>query len=1272
MRREIIFAIVIFAGMCAGATITVNKDGTGNYLKIQEGIDAAVDGDTVIVSTGTYLEKIYFGGKNIVLRSTDPLDRDVVETTIINYLGVGGSIITFNGSETEDCILTGFTITGGYSLYGGGIRGSYTHATISNCVITGNRADNGGGLHGCYGTISNCTITDNTADNGGGLFICRGTIINCVISLNFAYLFGGGLDLCDGKITNCTITGNQVNIAGGGLFGCNGTIQNCTITNNNSTRYGGGLNGCDANIINCIIWGNSAIESGDQIYQIYAIPTYSCIQDWPLSSFGNISFNPLFDIDGIHLTSYSPCIDAGDPDYVAVPGEIDIDGQPRIIARIDMGVDEFYNSEILMINLTDHRLRFSALVNSSNPEDQSVTIRHYCVPDLNWTITEDCSWLDVTPISGVTAYGQEDEITFSVDITGLTEGYYSCEVIVSDPAALNSPVAVTVSLTIRGPKISGYVTDTDSGLGISSVLVSADNGGDSDTTDTDGYYEVIVPYGWNGTVTPSKADWLFTPLDRTYSNVTTDLSDENYSGSQLTISGYVTDGVSGMPDVLVSAVGVGSAATDETGYYEVNVPYGWSGTVQPEKTGWRFDPPSLSYIDINTDQTDGNFVGRQAVISGFVTDEEGIGLEGILVSGNNSASSDITDINGYYELIFPFDYSGTVTVSSDIWAFVPSMRYYYNVETDFTNQDYTAYVRTKPVGYGTEADPYLIRTLSDFDEFASDPNYWAEGIYTRLECDPNLTGRTYTAAVIAPYTSIDWPYYGTPFKGVFDGNGNVISNFTCSTTVRSLFVGLFGYVEGPNSRIKNLGLENFSIISSDALYFSGGLCGANGDWMNPGGTISNCYAIGTITGNDLFDSVGGLCGFNGSGMIINSHAIIDLTSGTESSRSIGGLCGESSFGATIQDSYALGSVNIVYNYMSSYIGGLCGRNGYYPFTDLTGDSIINCHANVTVTGGDYSEQVGGLVGLNTHPDNTIINCSSAGMVTGQSVIGGLCGVTYGTISNCSSTGEVTGTRGGLGGLCGGNAGTISDCYATGNVTGGDGSLGGLCGSNGGTIDTSFATGSVTGEYFLGGLCGTNWDGIISNCYAAGSVIGQKDSWGLGGLCGSNWDTINNCYAVGFITAGEDSENLGGLCGSQDGDTSEIANCFWDIDTSDMIDGVGNLDPDPVGAIGLTTEQMQDPNTFLNTGWDFVGEDVNGTNDIWRMCVDGIDYPHLSHEYSINGDLACPDGIDLIDFSFLSGDWQIEGLEPYEPPDLTGDGIINIDDIVIFTEHWLED
>ena len=126
-------------------------------------------------------------------------------------------------------------------------------------------------------------------------------------------------------------------------------------------------------------------------------------------------------------------------------------------------------------------------------------------------------------------------------------------------------------------------------------------------------------------------------------------------------------------------------------------------------------------------------------------------------------------------------------------------------------------------GSGSEIDPYLIQDLADFDEFASDPNYWEAGVYMQLECDPNLAGRVYTDAVIAPDTdNFNSGFQGISFAGIFDGTDHRVSNLMIDDGgIGNDYLGLFGYTE--NGQINNLIVENVSIRVEEGSFFIGGL-----------------------------------------------------------------------------------------------------------------------------------------------------------------------------------------------------------------------------------------------------------------------------------------------------------------------------------------------------------------------------------------------------------------------------------------------------------------
>jgi hypothetical protein len=258
---------------------------------------------------------------------------------------------------------------------------------------------------------------------------------------------------------------------------------------------------------------------------------------------------------------------------------------------------------------------------------------------------------------------------------------------------------------------------------------------------------------------------------------------------------------------------------------------------------------------------------------------------------------------------------------------------------------------------------------------------------------------------------------------------------------------------------------------------------------------------------------------------------------------------------------------------------------------LTNGTVTNCSAeNGTVSGEEFS--TGGLVGKVL--GGFISQCYSSVEVSNPGyVAGGLVGSNQGTISDCIAECEVTGKYG-VGGLVGDNqsSGVIELCYSSSNSTG-DQHVGGLVGKNLGIISQSHSSGSVgvTGTFQsdIGGLVGRNVNGEIYNCHSTATVIGGND---CGGLVGLNWMTddptiISNCYSTGAVSG---THSLGGLVGRNIGGT--VTNSFWDTQTSERGSSAGGT--------GKTTAQMQDPNTFLDAGWDFVEETVNGTDDIWKL------------------------------------------------------------------------
>ena len=346
---------LLLAASSLAGIIYVDDDGPADFNNIQAAIDDSNDGDTVIVKTGSYIENINFLGKNLTLASTKPTDPNIVARTVLDG-GASGSVVTFDGTERPECILRGFTITGGRQVSGGGIYGNRTMATIENNLIIGNTATGG----------------PNWDGKGGGIYACDGIIRNNIISDNLALYKGGGIYALDGIIQNNLICDNCAEITGGGGIYSTGNypsysscpiITNCTIVNNTTGVYctgtdgqGGGVYFSKGNyhiITNCILWGNVANYGPEIALVDYSIDpiepevsltiTYSDVQGGQAMVYthgyydliwggGNIDDDPCFaDLNNgdYHLKSQagrwdpnseswvkddvtSPCIDAGD------------------------------------------------------------------------------------------------------------------------------------------------------------------------------------------------------------------------------------------------------------------------------------------------------------------------------------------------------------------------------------------------------------------------------------------------------------------------------------------------------------------------------------------------------------------------------------------------------------------------------------------------------------------------------------------------------------------------------------------------------------------------------------------------------------------------------------------------------------------------------------------------------------------------------------------------------------------------------------------------
>lgn len=278
------------------------------YDSVQAALDAASDHDTILVHPGVYVENINFNGKPVLVTGEDPNDPQIIADTVIDGNQVE-SVVIFKSGEDEHAILSGFTITNGRGMNGGGIRCENASPVLRNCVVRDNRSTSQGGGVYCSDssspTIMNCEIRDNEAAySGGGIygFYSSPTITMCRISHNVshgsvAYAFtGGGGIYCYASpnvpITGCLIESNHAEGDGGGIF-CVATspdIIRCDITQNDASK-GGGI-ACAYNstprIIRCRITGNTALSG--TLWPNTCAGGGAICEDDPLPILINVSF----------------------------------------------------------------------------------------------------------------------------------------------------------------------------------------------------------------------------------------------------------------------------------------------------------------------------------------------------------------------------------------------------------------------------------------------------------------------------------------------------------------------------------------------------------------------------------------------------------------------------------------------------------------------------------------------------------------------------------------------------------------------------------------------------------------------------------------------------------------------------------------------------------------------------------------------------------------------------------------------------------------------
>jgi hypothetical protein len=290
MATSAVTTVSIYCADAAGTSpVPPYADWSTAATNIQDAIDAASDGDFVLVTNGVYA----FGGKAMAgdLTNRVALDKPLTVLSVNGFASttlLGDGLAPINGPSAVRCAW----LADGATLCGFTLRGGATRTSGDSYA-----QQSGGGVWAVStdGWILNCLLTNNAANYAGGASFAA-TLVNCFLVGNSAQVRGGAA--CNSALLNCTVTGNSTTFGFGAVdydFLGSRVVRNSIVVNNSMGRnYSSGVSF-----------------------------SYSCTSPLPPGA-GNINADPLL-LDGLHLGASSACRAAGNPAFAL---GTDLDGEP--------------------------------------------------------------------------------------------------------------------------------------------------------------------------------------------------------------------------------------------------------------------------------------------------------------------------------------------------------------------------------------------------------------------------------------------------------------------------------------------------------------------------------------------------------------------------------------------------------------------------------------------------------------------------------------------------------------------------------------------------------------------------------------------------------------------------------------------------------------------------------------------------------------------------------------------------------------------------------